>query len=221
MQLPKFTSPTGKLGFPCAIVEPDTKFACATDPDDHGDFKARLILPKDSAEGGYFRDQLETVWEKFCEEVRQETGKKKLKIDPDLVPWSDEVDRETEEPTGNWVFRAKLQARVKKRAGGYFDQKPQVFGTDNVLLQHAPNIGPGSKVRLAGEIRCWRNESKMGMTLRLKGVQLIELVERGSNMSAEGYGFATTEGFTDLEAAADVSDLTIRSAPNNTTGGDF
>lgn len=215
MQLPKFTSPIGKLGFPCAIVEPDTKFSSATDPDDLGDYKARLILAKDSAEASHFRDQLETAWENFCEEVRRETGKKKLKIDPDLIPWSDELDKDTEEPTGNIVFRAKLVARVKKRAGGHFDQKPTVFGADNVPLREVPNIGPGSKARLAGEIRCWRNESKMGMTLRFKAVQLIELVESGSNMSAEGYGFASDpSGYTDTGAFAD-------SANKNTTGGDF
>lgn len=201
---PRFTSPLGVLGFPCAIHEPDSKFADELDPNDLGDFKARLFL--EGSEAAAFKQTLENIWTEFYEQELKSTGRKSLKVDPDLLPWYDEMD-EHGEPTGRTGFRFKLKARVKKRDGTFWDQRPKVFDTSNAPITEIPNIGVGSQVKIAGRCRLWRNPSKMGMTCWLEGVQLHKLVEGGAGSTASSFGFTgEANGFTD-ESEASSSDF--------------
>ena len=198
---PRFTSPVGVLGFPSAIHEPDSKFADDTDPNDLGDYKARLYLEGEDAQA--FEKTLADIWEEFYAEALKESGKKSLKVDPDLLPCFEEVD-DDDEPTGRLGFRFKLKARVKKRDGTYFDQRPKVFDTSNQLIREVPNIGVGSQVKIAGRCKLWRNPSKIGMTLWLEGVQLHKLVEGGQGSSADTFGFTgESNGFTDESSGSD------------------
>ena len=198
---PRFTSPVGVLGFPSAIHEPDSKFADDTDPNDLGDYKARLYLEGEDAKA--FEKTLADIWEEFYAEALKESGKKSLKVDPDLLPCFEEVD-DDDEPTGRLGFRFKLKARVKKRDGTYFDQRPKVFDTSNQLIREVPNIGVGSQVKIAGRCKLWRNPSKIGMTLWLEGVQLHKLVEGGQGSSADTFGFTgEANGFTDESSGSD------------------
>jgi len=198
---PRFTSPVGVLGFPSAIHEPDSKFADDTDPNDLGDYKARLYLEGEDAKA--FEKTLADIWEEFYAEALKESGKKSLKVDPDLLPCFEEVN-DDDEPTGRLGFRFKLKARVKKRDGTYFDQRPKVFDTSNQLIREVPNIGVGSQVKIAGRCKLWRNPSKIGMTLWLEGVQLHKLVEGGQGSSADTFGFTgEANGFTDESSGSD------------------
>jgi hypothetical protein len=198
---PRFTSPVGVLGFPSAIHEPDSKFADDTDPNDLGDYKARLYLEGEDAKA--FEKTLADIWEEFYAEALKESGKKSLKVDPDLLPCFEEVD-DDDEPTGRLGFRFKLKARVKKRDGTYFDQRPKVFDTSNQLIREVPHIGVGSQVKIAGRCKLWRNPSKIGMTLWLEGVQLHKLVEGGHGSSADTFGFTgEANGFTDESSGSD------------------
>jgi len=198
---PRFTSPVGVLGFPSAIHEPDSKFADDTDPNDLGDYKARLYLEGEDAKA--FEKTLADIWEEFYAEALKESGKKSLKVDPDLLPCFEEVD-DDDEPTGRLGFRFKLKARVKKRDGTYFDQRPKVFDTSNQLIREVPNIGVGSQVKIAGRCKLWRNPSKIGMTLWLEGVQLHKLVEGGQGSTADTFGFTgEANGFTDESSGSD------------------
>ena len=199
---PTFTSPQGVLGFPCAIESPDAKFADQNDPNDHGDFKARLFL--DQAEAVTFREKLEAIWQEFYASELRDSGKKSLKVDPDLLPWFEERN-ENDEPTGRTGFRFKLKARVKKRDGTFFDQRPKVFDTSEPPkpITDVPNIGLGSQVKIAGRCKLWRNPSKMGMTLWLEGVQLCKLIEGGASGNADSYGFSSGDGYKDESSAMD------------------
>ena len=198
---PRFTSPVGVLGFPSAIHEPDSKFADDTDPNDLGDYKARLYLEGEDAKA--FEKTLADIWEEFYAEALKESGKKSLKVDPDLLPCFEEVN-DDDEPTGRLGFRFKLKARVKKRDGTYFDQRPKVFDTSNQLIREVPNIGVGSQVKIAGRCKLWRNPSKIGMTLWLEGVQLHKLVEGGQGSTADTFGFTgEANGFTDESSGSD------------------
>lgn len=211
-----FTSPVGVLGFPCAIAEPDATFADQTKPNDKGEYKARLVLPKESAEAKAFLAKLESVWEQYYNETCTQQGKKKLKVDPENLPWADELDRDTDEPTGNIVFRFKLKARVEKKDGTFFDQRPKVFDAKGTLIREVPAIGPGSRCRIAGQVNCWYT-SKVGMSLWLEACQLIQLVERGGGKDAGGYGFGAEKGFT----AEQEESMEPASSAAVEGGGDF
>lgn len=217
-QRTKYTTPIGKLGYPCAIAEPDAKYADDKNEHDLGEFKARLILPKDAPGTKAFIGMLEGLWAQHLAEVQVTLGKKKPKVDDESLPWSDEKDRETEEPTGNVVIRAKLKARVELKNNPkkpYFDQRPKVFDAKGVLVATVPAIGAGSKVRLSGQVNCWHT-SKAGMTLWLEAVQLLELVERGSQ-SADSFGFDKEDGFTQSEFPEEP----VGAVGTSTGGGDY
>ena len=167
-----FTTPIGSLAFPTFIDEPDATFADETDANDLGDYKARIRLKKGEPSTEEFIAKLQGIFDQHVEETKARQNKKKLKMSDENLPWADEVDRETDEETGYVVFRTKLKARVTKKAGGFFDQRPKVYSLENELLSEVPRIGPGSEVRLAGEILCWYNPGKgVGMSLWCQGVQ--------------------------------------------------
>lgn len=217
IERPKYLTPVGFLGWPCAIQEPDTKFADDKDPNDKGDYKARMVFSKEDPKAKAFLANLESIWEQFANEEQAKLGKKKLKTDEESLPWADELDRETQEPTGNIVFRFKLRARVTKKDGTFFEQRPKVFGGgDNKLIVNVPPIGAGSQVVLSGKVHLWHT-SKAGMTLWLEAVQLRKLVEKDAGGKAEDYGFEAADGgYTD--------DSAFESAVSNAGGdnnGDF
>lgn len=202
---PKFTSPVATLGWPAAIDVPDTHFSDEKNENDKGDFKARIVMDKDSPECKKFLAELEALYEQGYQEACTANNKKSLKTDDDSRPWAEEKDRDTDEPTGNMVFRFKLKARVEKKDGTFFDQRPKVFGSDAKLLSNVPPIGPGSKVQIAGQVHCWFT-SKFGMTLWLEGVKLVELVEKNSGGTAADYGFEAEEGgYTEEGASAEAA----------------
>lgn len=198
----KFTTPKGTLAFPAAIQEPDNTYADDTDADDLGEYKARLRLKTGSGACNKLIAELQAIFDRHCEETKALIGKKKLKMSEENLPWGPELDRETEEETGYTIFRTKLKARIKKKKGGFFDQSPKVFDENGTPVAEVPNIGPGSVVRLAGQIHCWHNTAKgAGMSLWLEAVQLFELVEGfGQPKTAEGYGFAVTKEETPFDA---------------------
>ena len=238
----KFTSPKGTFGFPCAISEADTHFADSSNPDDKGDYKARLLLPEGSSEAVEFQRKLEMIFADHVKESCQRMGKKicktdlefientdfheavaeyvedfsskkgkspnRLPLEEDNVPWGWETDKEGE-LTGKVMFRAKLKARVVPKNGKEpFDQRPKVFNASNVLLSEVPSIGTGTIGILAGQVALWAT-SKIGMTLWLEAVKVLELVEGQGGQTADGYGFGDETGsYTDaneFEAALEFN----------------
>jgi hypothetical protein len=71
-----------------------------------------------------------------------------------------------------------------------FDGKGQPIKVDLI-----PNIGGGSKLKLACDVNTWHVASVgVGLSLRLRGVQVIELVEYGDGeVSASAMGFDAEE----------------------------
>lgn len=80
------------------------------------------------------------------------------------------------EPTGNVLFRFKLKAHVDTDDGG-FDQAPAVISADTGEKIEDAVFG-GSVIRVRGQIVPYTNNASgvVGVTLRLKAVQVVELV---------------------------------------------
>jgi len=190
----KYLTPQGKLGW-VSLREPDIKFADESDPNDKGVYKAMLRLPKDDPSTDEFIQTLQSAFDDFLAEEERRTGRR-VKVHEDGLPWSPEEDRETGEPTGNILIRTKLKARVAvKSTGKVFDQRPKAFDAKGKLIEEMPNVGPGSTVKIAGQINCWHT-SKAGMTLWLEAVQILDLVEAGfGGGSAESFGFSELDGY--------------------------
>jgi hypothetical protein len=88
-------------------------------------------------------------------------------------------DAHVGEPTGNVLFRFKLKAHVDTDDGG-FDQRPVVIHADTGAKVETPVFG-GSLIRVKGQIVPYTNQAAgtVGVTLRMKAVQAIEIVSGG------------------------------------------
>jgi len=189
------------------IFEPDTKF------NPLGDYSINLQMTE--AEAAPMCEKLE--------ELIQETFKKAVKEKPPLKNslttqdvMSVVYDRETGDPTGDVEFKFKLKAKVQKRDGGWYEQEPVVLDAKKTPLTGDTLVGNGSKVKVAFEPIPYVMQStkKVGVSLRLKAVQVIDLVEYGNSAASvfdEEDGFvapsASTETSSTTEVFADAADF--------------
>ena len=177
------TTPLGTAVYP-HLNEPDTKF------EEDGIYSTTLKIEADVAES--MIEKLETLYiaeyEKFCKE------KKKPKLKQADRPWTEEYDDEGNE-TGNYLFRFKMKAKTRKG----IELRPVLFDSKCQPLHE--NIGGGSKMKVSYEPTCWLVPSLgVGISLRLRGVQVLELVEYGG-ASASSLGFGEEEGFETASAS--------------------
>ena len=205
----RLTTPAGVLSFPCFIDEPDTQYRDETNPNDKGEYKARLVLTPDQARE--FQATLEQMFEEFCARKEIEM-RRKVKVGDDAMPWYAETDRDTGEETGNIIIRAKMKAAyVSKRTGQVVEQTPKVFDATPTPMVPIPPIGAGTRAKLNVTPSCWYNGGKgAGLTLYLNAVQVLELKEKGGGTTADAFGFDTAPGFhrqeSEFEAASSDGD---------------
>jgi len=159
------------------VFEPDTKF----NPD--GDYTINLQMPV--AEATPMCEKLdEIVQAKFDEAIEKDP---RLKNTLTTQCCSNPVyDRDTGDDTGNVEFKFKLKAKVRKRDGTTYEQQPAVVDSKRVPLTKETLIGNGSKVKIAFEPVSYVMPStkKAGVSLRLKAVQVIDLVEYGNSATS-------------------------------------
>ena len=168
------------------LNEPDTKF------NEDGVYQTQLQL---DAEAG---EKLIAVLEKIRDDAYKAEckEKKKPKLKKADLPFTEEVDEEGE-LTGNILFRFKMPAKTKRG----LEQRPVLV--DSKVQPMTENIGSGSQLLIEFEPYTWFVPALgVGMTLRLRGVQVLELVEyKGSGHcsfeSAEGFETASASLKTD------------------------
>lgn len=183
-KLPKFLTPLATAIYP-HLTKPDTKF------NSDGDYKCDVKLPREEAQP--LIDQLEKIRDEFWNELVAGDKKIARQFSKESV-YHDELDDDGNE-TGLVIFKTKMRARVtSKTTGKVYESRPRLFDAANNIFSPATVYG-GSKVRVAGEVKPYKMDStkKVGVSLRLKAVQIIELVE-GGGASADSYGFGTVEG---------------------------
>lgn len=176
-----FTSPVGEAVFPW-LSRPDTRY------DQKGLYHTDLSVPIEEAQE--FIAKLEKAREAF----KQTLPIAKQKALTPVPVYQDEytrpeypedaTDEEKKairdawdgEPTGNVLFRFKMKAFVDTDDGG-FNQKPVVVSADTGEAVEDPIYG-GSLIRTRGQIVPYTNNAAgtVGVTLRLKAVQVVELV---------------------------------------------
>lgn len=94
-------------------------------------------------------------------------------IKPKHLPFSDEMDKETGEKTGNIIFTLKRYGKDtegKPNKIGFFDAKGQ-------MLKRNVEVTSGSTIICSG----WISVSSKSARLNIKNVQVIKLVERGTD----------------------------------------
>lgn len=176
---PRYTTPAGIAQYPY-LTKPDTKF----NPD--GEYKISVEIP-----GAAAQDIVTFLDEQFAASVakaKKENPGKKIKEGD--VPYSVNDD------TGKVTVRFKLKAKVTPKQGDPFEQRPALFDAKGKPIGADAKIGGGSKVKVAYELVPYYTAiAGAGVSLRLKAVQVIDLVEFSGGASSEAYGFGEEEGY--------------------------
>lgn len=213
----KFMSPKGVFVFP-KLNAPDTKFKA------EGEYSVKLRLEQEDAEA--FRAKYDEVYaegkEATLAELKQKLaeatdGKEKAKIKKSIadfkesaVPFEDVVDDDGE-PTGEVLVKIKMKASyTDKKTGKVKNLKPDVFDAAGKQLKVVPEIWTGTVGYVAGDFNVWFNaKNEFGVSLRLGGVQIIELASAGGGRNASAYGFGAEDGFSADDVAEGDDDTSV------------
>lgn len=186
-----YTSPKGTAVWP-RLDTPDTKF------DEDGLYSCKLHV----SEGDFnaFELQINEVVEQAYKNECAAQGKDKVRrADSKPIRITDE---------GEYEIHAKQKAKVHTKSKGTLEFSIVAYDSKGSKIQ-MPKIGSGSTLKLAVEVNTWFVSSQgFGYTLRLRAVQVIDLVEYGGG---GGFGFGAEEdgyvgdgeSFTDTFKSAD------------------
>lgn len=189
-KLPVYISPLGVASFPW-LNKPDTKF------NPEGDYRVNLVL--DEATAQPLKEKLDTLAkEAYAAAVKANPGKTVREADSPVKPV---LDKEKNVVEGKVTIGFKMKAKItSKKTGESWEQRPAIFDAAGKALV-GPKVGGGSEIKVAFEVAPYYMPSskEAGISLRLKAVQIIKLVEFGQK-DAASFGFVPEEGYADAEA---------------------
>jgi hypothetical protein len=162
-------------------------------PDEDGSYLVDLVLNADEAQGimSSIDRALDSSFEK-AKEMKKGSKKKPEKAD---APYQ-EMDDDTGEPNGKLRFRFKLKGKGKNpKTGKTWQQRPAIFNCKGVPYPSGTEVWGGSQIKVAFEMIPYfmNSTNKAGVSLRLKAVQVIDLVS-GVEKTADNFGFVEEEG---------------------------
>lgn len=203
-QYEKMVSPAGIAVWPY-LNSPDTKF----DNGGAGEYKVSVKLTEAAAQPVI--DKLQKILDQYqAEEISQNP---KVKQFTPRLPIEEEVDDQGN-LTGNWLLKVKQKAQITT-ANGIVDMKVALF--DAKRRPTNAEIGGGSTLKVATTIVPYTMPSNkaVGISLRLYAVQVLNLVEGGSE--GDGSMFDVEDGFSD-ETSELASNFTKNISHLSTTG---
>ena len=204
-QYEKMVSPAGIAVWP-HLNSPDTKFDKG---DGSGEYKVDVKL--DEATAQPVIDKLQKILDQYqAEEISQNP---KVKQFTPRLPIEEEVDDQGN-LTGNWLLKVKQKAQITT-ANGIVDMKVALF--DAKRRPTNAEIGGGSTLKVATTIIPYTMPSNkaVGISLRLYAVQVLNLVEGGSD--SDGSMFDVEDGFSD-ETSEMASNFTKNISHLSTAG---
>lgn len=172
------TTPKGRLIYP-HIIKPDTKF------DPQGVYDTQIVLmPSEALD--ILLEKINVTYAVQINTVREANPKKQIKTAD--YPYKDEID-EDGNTTGNTVLHAKLKA-VGKNGDETWAQYPAIFDAlCKPIKDKEISAWSGTIARISFHIVPFYTAlAGAGVSLRLKAVQIINLVE-GGDQTAKYYGF--------------------------------
>ena len=192
-------SPAGRAIFP-KLTEPDTKFK------EEGEYSVKLLLTE--AEAAVIREKCEAVRQQAFDEQFEKIRSEKPKMSAEKIresiklaelPIKPYEDPDTGEETGEYQVNFKMRASgVSKKTGKHWTRRPLIFDAqNNPIKPDGLEIWSGSVLKVAYELAPFCTAALgAGVSIRLIGVQIIELVS-GSARDAASLGFEKEEsGYT-------------------------
>jgi hypothetical protein len=199
----KITTPTGTLVGFISVLEPSTRF------NPEGVYRAELLLT--AAQGKAIADEILAV---RTEQYKTYGGGSAVQDLTRCVPYTT-INAETGEVVpdaeGRYILKTTAKAFIEN---GIAQNKIGVFDAACKPVKNI-KIGEGTKAKLSISLEGYTVARKTGVSVKLLGMQIIDLVEYGSG-SASACGFTAEEGFTaddaelftEAEAVAPVEDET-------------
>ncbi|WP_196599048.1 hypothetical protein [Pectinatus frisingensis] len=154
-------------------------------------------------------DQIDEEWNKFKES--DECPAKKFKYD-----YSNGLKEYKEEE----YFKFKMTHIIKCKDGTELEKSVPIFdAATKEISKTITGVGNGSKAIVAFELSpFYMNDKNYGVSLRLLGIQILDMVEYGSN-SAAGLGFDKEDGYSQENEANTVdTDDEIPFSPQESEG---
>jgi len=164
------------------VYEPDTRYK------DGGEFAVDLFLsPKDAKETLAIYDKV------VADTVKEEGGKptkdvqyqvvSTIKPGEDGIPYLEKLASTGFHPDPTWYrLKFRVDHKVTPKDGKPFENHIKVVdkaGKD--LPEGNDSIGNGSEIRVAYEPYGWAVSGKVGCKMRLKGIQVLDLVAYANN----------------------------------------
>lgn len=219
-KFPTITTPKGTAIFP-KLNEPDRKF------NPEGVYSVTLRLADTDAKP--LIAKLTKIHDDALAEEAKKLGKKNLKTG--VKPWkvATDWDKDTEsrvEVPGFTDFTFKLKAKVTTKSGKSWEQRPQLFDAKlTPLPADSDPVGGGSIIRVNAEVYPWYTASLgFGISLRPKGVQVIDLKTYGGSKDGQSFGFEADDdgyAFTGTVAPKATSADSSTATDGEDENGDF
>lgn len=182
------TTPTGSLEYPYIFntdkYQNEEKYKCS------------IRIPKSDPETAKL---IETIDKALSNHV-------KLQELQGNTDWNEEHYVPYEEQGDQYVLYGYMHRFGNKGKPDQFEQRPAVFDAQGNPITKKINVFNGSKGKVQYEVYAWdKSQKNCGVTLRLKAVQLISLVD-APVVNAEKYGFSKQDGFdaTQVKAEGDA-----------------
>lgn len=178
----RITTPTCKLQYP-KLIEPETKF------NPEGVFKVVGVI--DAAEADAISTQLDELLARHKESLKAQAPTQKFKL-ADLPFAFEDIDGKP-----SFVVKTKQKASGVDRDGRRWTAAPALFDAKGHPIKDRDslkNMWSGTVGRISFDAQPFYQAAiGAGITLRLRAVQIISLVEGGG--SAESFGFSETDGY--------------------------
>ena len=187
----RLTTPKATFKYP-KLIEPETKFT----PEGH--YKVTAVIPADEAD--YMSAQLDTLFEAHKASLKAQAPTQKFKaIDPSYG--YEDIDGKP-----CFTISVKMKAKGMDRDGRSWSAVPALFDASGAPVKDREalrGMWSGTTGRVSFEA-CpfYQPALGAGITLRLKAVQILNLVESGG--SANSFGFQEEAGWAASEAKASV-----------------
>lgn len=171
--------------FPCRwpwLQKPDTAFKPL------GEYRVDLIMPQDKAKALFQEIQGEVLTQ--AEAVRRDPKYNNWKL---AWPVKDEVDEETEKPTGNKIVSFKQNAAVQRQDGKKDEYRVHVLDSHNQPIPADVMLGSGTVLRICFRIRVVASPISKDIRVMLHplAAQVIQLVEW-----KQDFGFDEQDGYS-------------------------
>jgi hypothetical protein len=197
----RYTTPKGIFVYPY-LIKPD--FGQGQFANTKGVYKVNLRLTREEAEPLLeilqpLYDQAIADGEAAFAKLKVE-ARKKLKSLTETPLFDVEYDQETEEETGNIVFKFNTTASGVNAKGEAWQRSLPLFDAKGKATKPSM-VGGGTIGKVSFEVSPYFIPATgvAGLKLYLMAAQILELSEGGSGGSASGYGFGAEEGYESQE----------------------